>query len=305
MSWFARWKFKGETATKMSARIARQIVPRNVYFFLYGILLVIAFWVPLSTLARFCFQYEYYSHIPLIPVASGVLIYLDRRKIFLKVDNRFGLGTILLAVGVGLYWLAERLSSLVNQNDYLFLTTLAFITFCCAGFALCYGPQAFRAAAFPLLFLFLAVPIPSFLLETTILILQKGSAEGVYILFKITGVPVFREDLVFSLPGVNIEVARECSGIRSSLALLITTVLAAYLFLRSPSRKFLLILATFPLVIVKNSLRIVTLSLLAVYVDRSFLSGSLHRYGGILFFTVTLAVVALVLRFLKESEKKA
>ena len=93
----------------------------------------------------------------------------------------------------------------------------------------------------------------------------------------IAGVPYHREGFVFELPGVAIRVAEECSGIRSTLALLITTVLASYIFLKSSWKRLVLCLAVVPIAIFKNSLRIATLSTLSVYVNPSFLQGNLHH----------------------------
>src|SRR5207245_1945207 len=145
-------------------------------------------------------------------------------------------------------------------------------------------------------------PIPDFLLNRVIFWLQTGSAEVSYAVFELLGVPIFRTGFVFALPGVTIEVAKECSGIRSSLALLITSLLAGHLFLRSAWRKAALTLATLPLLIVKNGIRIVTLTLLSIYVDPSFLTGRLHHEGGIVFFILALVILAPVLRLLQMSE---
>lgn len=261
--------------------------------------------MPLGTLVGFSFQYEHYSHIILIPPVSACLIYWERRKIFSTVHYSAEGGAVLLLVSAVMYGLAEIQSPSLSQNDYLSLTMVSLVILWLGGFVLCYGSRASRAAAFPLLFLFLMVPIPGFLLERTILFLQTGSAEAAYGLFKLAGVPVFRDGFTFSLPGLNIEVARECSGIRSSLALLITSLLAGHLVLRSGWKKVFLSLSVFPILIVKNGLRIITLSLLAVYVDPSFLTGSLHQYGGIPFFLLALVLLAPVLGLLRESETEA
>ena len=154
-----------------------------------------------------------------------------------------------------------------------------------------------------MLFLFLMVPIPDFLLNQAISWLQSGSTEVSHALFELMGVPVLRNGFIFSLPGVNIEVARECSGIRSSLALFITTLLAGHLFLRSTWTKAVLTFITLPLLVVKNGIRIVTVTMLSIYVDPGFLTGRLHQQGGILFFLLALVFLAPVLRLLQTSER--
>jgi exosortase len=147
------------------------------------------------------------------------------------------------------------------------------------------------------------VPIPDFVLNQAIFWLQSGSAEVSHAFFELMGVPVLRNGFIFSLPGVNIEVAKECSGIRSSLALFITSLLAGHLFLRSTWTKVVLALITLPLLVIKNGIRIVTVTLFSIYVDPGFLTGSLHQQGGILFFLVALAFLTPVLRLLQTSER--
>ena len=113
---------------------------------------------------------------------------------------------------------------------------------------------------------------------------------------------MFRTGFELALPGLTIEVAKECSGIRSSLALLFTSLLAGHLLLRSAGRKTALALITVPLLMIKNGIRIVTLSTLAIYADPSFLTGKLHSEGGFVFFLLALAVLAPVLWFLQRAE---
>ena len=276
---------------------------RTACFVLLVGLTLAAFWTPVTMLIRFSFQHEQYSHIILIPLISASLLIRKRREIFSHLATRWREGLGLLVVGALLYSLGQRHSASASENDRLSVAILAVILTWLGGFVLCYGLRAFRSGLFPLLFLFLMVPIPDFLLNRVIVWLQTGSAEVSYAAFELVGVPVFRAGFIFSLPGVTIEVAKECSGIRSSLALLITSLLAGHFFLRSAWTKVLLLLAALPLLIIKNGIRIVTLSLLSVYVDPSFLTGRLHHQGGAVFFLITLVLLAPVLRLLERAER--
>ena len=66
--------------------------------------------------------------------------------------------------------------------------------------------------------------------------------------------------------------------------------------------KALLALAVIPLTIVKNGIRIVSLTLLAVHVNPSFLTGQLHHEGGIVFFVLALLLLSPLFRLLQRSE---
>lgn len=140
------------------------------------------------------------------------------------------------------------------------------------------------------------------LLDWTIYFLQCGSTSVAHFLFRILGVPVLRQGFLLTVPGVTIEVAKECSGIRSSMALFITCVFAARLFLRTPWKKLIFVLLSIPLALLKNGVRIVTLTLLSIYVDPSFLTGRLHKQGGFIFFLLALAMLAPVLKLIEKSE---
>jgi exosortase len=253
-------------------------------------------------LLRLSFREEQYSHIVLIPPISAFLFYLERTRIFSRLATQGPAGFGLLSAGLFLYWLGRHHSASLSENDRLAIAVLPVVLIWIGGFVLSYGLRASRAGLFPLLFLLLMVPLPDFLLNRAIYWLQIGSAEVTYALFQAVDVPVVRTGLFFALPRITIEVAEECSGIRSSMALLITSLFAGQVLLRSVWRKATLTVATLPLLFIKNGIRIVTLSLLAVYVDPSFLAGRLHRQGGIVFLLLTLAMLLPVLWWLRRSE---
>lgn len=258
----------------------RQIVKRSAFFFIFSVLTVLLFYGPLKELFGLSLHEELYSHIILVPLVSGYLLYAKRKVIFADHQCSFITGIPVLTVGIILSVIGQGHAAHLNQNNYLSLMTFAAVTCWIGGFVIFYGVQAFRAAVFPLLFLVFMVPVPSPVLETVIPLLQRGSAAAAHGLFKLTGVPVFLEGFTFHLPGLDVEVAEQCSGIRSSLALFITSILAGHFFLQSSWKKIVLTLCVFPITIFKNGLRILTLSLLAAYVDPRILSGTLHTRGG-------------------------
>ena len=98
--------------------------------------------------------------------------------------------------------------------------------------------------------------------------------------------------------------AEECSGIRSSLSLFILSIITGYLFLRTFSRRVILALAIFPITVVKNGFRIVTITLLANYVDMRFLTNHwIHSSGGIPFFAVAMGMFIPLVWALRRTEK--
>ena len=108
--------------------------------------------------------------------------------------------------------------------------------------------------------------------------------------------------VLLTIPGLTVEVAQECSSIRSSSMLLVTTMVLAQLLLRSPWRKALVIGVAVPLSVAKNGLRIFTIAMLATRVDPAYLTGRLHHEGGIVFFMIALIGVFVLLWILRRGE---
>jgi exosortase len=158
------------------------------------------------------------------------------------------------------------------------------------------------AAAFPIGFLLFTVPLPDRVLHFLETISQLASTEAAAIFFAIAQTPMLREGAVFHLPGIAIEVAQECSGIRSSWVLFITTVAASFLFLQSPWRRAFLIAFVIPLAILRNGFRIWVIGLLCVELGPQMIDSPIHHYGGPLFFALSLVPLSLLLWSLRLSE---
>ena len=266
---------------------------------------IILTWDATRQLGALVLKDDTYSHLPLIPLVSGFLIYTSRQIIFSSAQRAWSWGLFLALPGV--------VSLLLSQSNILKFSSANRPTFLVCGFvfiwmalfAAFFGKAAFRAARVPLLFLVFAIPIPEPALSNLVWLLQAGSANAAAAIYRVIGVPFVRDGFIFGLPGVTIRVAEECSGIRSALALFITTVLAAHLWLKSKVSTFALWALVFPVAVVKNGMRIVTLSCLAAYVDPSFLYGRLHRYGGVPFFLLDLLMMGAVFKIALRQERRS
>src|SRR6266700_2239291 len=108
--------------------------------------------------------------------------------------------------------------------------------------------------------------------------------------------------LCFQLPNITIEVTQECSGIRSSWVLLMTSILAANLFLKTPWRRLALVAFVIPLGILRNGFRILVIGLLCVNAGPQMIHSLIHRRGGPLFFMLSLIPFFLVLWWLRKGD---
>lgn len=268
------------------------------------LLSLIVFLKPVAALTRLSLSQDDASHLILIPFISAAVVYLERNKLFARLSSDKLLGTAFLFL-TGVLALVCRLAGSGPAFGWqLSGWILTLILVWVSGFAFLFGRAALKNASFPLLFLLLMVPIPNFLLDRIIHLLQEGSAWITGVLFDLTGVPVLREGLVFHLAKVTIEVAKECSGIRSSMALLILALLVAHFRLKSFWNKILFVICGLFMMILKNGIRIATLTLLAIYVNPDFLFGKLHHQGGVVFFVLALLLLLPLLFFLERRESR-
>ena len=261
------------------------------------------FLAPLRQLLALSLDDSRYSHLVLIPFLSAALMFWHRRRIFRGAAWQPALGVPLamVAAACGLL-LAPRL--LAASADYgLTLAALTLLFACASGFLLCYGLPALRSAGFPLLMLLLIAPVPPPAMARIVAILQAGSSDVSYALFRLVGMPLFRDGVRFELLGVNIEVARECSSIHSGWALFITALLVGHFVLRSLPAKIGLCLLTVPIALFTNGVRIVTICFLATHVDMRILDSDLHRKGGAFFSLISLAVLLLFVYGLRRLER--
>ena len=285
----------------LAEKIKEFLNTRNVLFLFFTILSFIITYMPIRALYS-SGQREYYSHIALIPLVSIYLIYIKRKEIFAKVNYSFVAGIPVLLLSFALFAGGILLGASLDKNNYASILALSVVIFMNGIFILLYGIQAYRNALFPLLFLIFTIPIPTMLMNNIIDYLQVGSTEFTNLLFLASGVPFVRDGFSFHLTNISIEVAQQCSGIRSGMAIFIVAVLAGYLFLKSYWKRIFLVICAVLIAMFKNGIRILTLSLLGNYVDRQILESSLHREGGIPFFILALLLLAPVLFLLRKSE---
>lgn len=279
---------------------------RRFPIFLLAIAAVIlAFSRPLIDLLTFASHSELYSHVILIPLISLYLVWLKRGDLSghsapsrLTAALAFVVGAVTLAG----YWNEIHSGTVLAIDDRLAFLTLAFVAFIIGVCAIFLGRRALFAIGFPLGFLLFMVPFPLSMMEGIETFFQHTSAIASAGFFKLAGTPFFRNETFFQLPGINLQVAPECSGIRSSLALFITSLVAGHLFLRSPYKRALLACVVIPLGILRNGFRILVIGELCVHVSPTMIDSPIHHKGGPIFFALSLVPFSLFLWLLVRSD---
>lgn len=294
------------TAQSLGGAARRQ--PKRLRgFILFLLALSCLFFWPLLDLAALAWGSELHSQILLIPFVFAWLVYLRHDSLPPEPLSSFdwsipplAVGSVALAVGFA----CSRFSASISPTDHLALMIFAFVSFVAAGGFLFLGKAWMSSLAFPFAFLIFLVPLPDELIQWLETASKLASAEAASLFFSISGTPVLRDGPVFQLPGIVIEVAQECSGIRSSLVLFVTSLLVAHLFLKSPWRRIALVVFVIPLGILRNGFRIFIIGLLCVRYGPEMIHSIIHRKGGPFFFMASLVPLFLFLWWLRLGETK-
>lgn len=266
----------------------------------------VAFYRPLRELVRFAAHSELYSHILLIPAICFYLVWTNRQR--LPVGKSSFVPSLLAYIPafalIGWYFANPAAPFWRIESNYLSMMSLSLVLVCIGNLYLLLGKEFVKAALFPALFLFFLAPFPESVLNGLETFFQHSSAWTAGIMFDVTGTTVLHDGLFFHLPGITLEVAQECSGIHSSLVLMLTALVAGYFFL--PSYRYRLFLAFFviPLAIVRNAFRIFVIGQLCVHVSPDMIHSFIHQNGGPIFFALSLVPFFILLHYLRKIETR-
>jgi exosortase len=155
------------------------------------------------------------------------------------------------------------------------------------------GRRMYRVLAFPLLFLFLMVPLPQSIVNTIAFPLQLIAARLAVEGLHLAGVPALVEGNIIHLANGPLFVAEACSGLRSLMALITLGVVFAYFFRRNLAERIIIVLSTIPIAIVVNSFRVGLTGVLAYYFGTEAAGGVVHETQGL--FTFGIAFLLLLL----------
>jgi exosortase len=233
-----------------------------------------------------------YSHGFLVPFFSLFLLW-DKRKILRTTPIRQswkGIGLVVFAIAVlilGVYGVD------------LFTARISFVFLLAGLIWTLFGWEMLRELRFPLLVLMLAIPFPTILFNKITFPLQLFASRIASMILPMLGVPVLLEGNVIQLPVMKLEVAEACSGIRSLMSLFTLAVFYGYFLERTTKRRVLLALASIPIAVTANVLRIVGTGLCVQYWDPDKALGFFHEFSGWVMFVISLGCLYLVHRLMR------
>jgi exosortase len=257
------------------------------------VLLALTGWLYAPILIRLVGQWwsdPNFSHGFFVPVFAAYVLWQDRNRLraIKPVPSNWGLPLILLS-------LLTLILGVFGAELFLSRTSLLLLS---AGIVIFLrGWITLRAVLFPLIFLVLMIPIPAIVFSQITFPLQILASKLSAWLLPFLGVPVFREGNVINLPAMPLEVAEACSGIRSLLSLTTLAIMYGYLLEKRMGIRVLLGLASIPIAVAANGLRIVGTGLLVQYWDPDKAEGFFHAFSGWLIFVVSLLMLFVFHRF--------
>ena len=264
---------------------------------LIGALIAAIYYRVLAKLVLDWWQIPDFSHGFLVPIFAGYMVWVKRKalqetKIAPAWSGIFvvALGLVVLILGV--------------YGAELFLSRVSLVILL-SGLVLCFGGwELLKELRFVLLVLLLAIPIPSIIFNEITLPLQILASKSASALLPLFHVPVLREGNVIELPAMKLEVAEACSGIRSLMSLFTLAVFYGYFLERSSLRRAILALASIPIAIAANAVRILGTGLCVQYWDPDKALGFFHEFSGWVMFLVSLVCLFVVHRTLGLSLPK-
>lgn len=252
------------------------------------------YWDTLEAMAQIWWRSETYAHGLIVPPISLWLIWRDRERLMsLRPEATFWFVPAL--IGIIVCWLLGELTS-VNS-----LTQFSVVGICILATMSVLGVQLSKKLAFPLLFLFFAVPIGDFLLPR----LMEWTADFTVLALRITGIPVYREGQNFVIPSGQWSVVEACSGIRYLIASLTIGILYAYLTYTSLKRRIIFALVSLIVPILANWLRAYLIVLLGHISNNELAAGVDHLIYGWIFFGIVIAIMfAIGMRWAEHAPAK-
>jgi exosortase D (VPLPA-CTERM-specific) len=239
-----------------------------------------------------------YSHGILIPLISLFLIWRERDLLTRTPFQGSWAGIALVSGGV-LAWYVAELSTIWVIGQYAFLLVLYGLVLALVG------PRTFRQLWVPLLILLFMIPLPAFFSNSLSLNLQLlSSAIGVAVI-RLFGISVYLDGNVIDLGSYKLQVVEACSGLRYLYPLMTLAFIVAYFFRAPLWKRVILFLASIPVAILMNSLRIGLIGVAVEYWGTKMAEGVLHDFEGWVVFMISTGVLLVLAAVLAKTGRPA
>jgi exosortase len=237
--------------------------------------------------ARWSTADTYYSHGMLIPFISIFLVWRKRKELNQIKFKPTRKGWLFFIPGIAVYIISSLFGVYFSAGFSLLLVL--------AGLILLFlGRQFLKKLLFPLFFLGFMIPLPMVAIANISFRLKILASQGAVFLVNRIGLPAIREGSVIKTAHSYLVVEDPCSGIRSLIALIALGTLMAYLSRLSRIKKIVLFLASIPIAIFSNVIRIAALTLVSEMYGSKVATGTFHDVMGVMVFIIAFLGLVLV-----------
>ena len=228
-----------------------------------------------------------YSHgFFIVPLAAFFV--WERRRALMELPRH----PSVLGAGIIVASLAILLAGLLGAE--LFLTRISIIGVLAGSIVFLLGWRALKVLAFPVAFLLLMIPLPAIIFNQLAFPLQLMASQAGELVLRSLSIPVLREGNVMILANTSLEVAEACSGIRSLVSLLTLGTVYGYFIDARTSVRIALAVATVPIAIVANALRVAGTGVAAHYYGPEAAEGFFHTFSGWIVFVAAFALLLAI-----------
>lgn len=259
-----------------------------------GLVAVLIYLPVLVDLVKDWYQDSNYSHGFLILPLSAWLVWRQRDKLASVMPGSSGWGLAGIICSLVIFILGTAGAEYFSVR-FSFVLLLASITLHFMGW------EFMRRVWFAFFFMLFMIPVPYVIYYSLTFPMQLFASKVASSVLGAIGLPLVRSGNVLHLPGGQaLEVAEACSGLRSIVALLALGALLAYFSQKSKSKATILFLATIPIAVFGNVVRISFTAVGTYAISEKFLEGTLHEIAGMLVFAfslITLLIFGSILRW--------
>jgi exosortase len=233
-----------------------------------------------------------YSHGFLIPPLAAYFLWERRDRLARAAIRPSAWGLIVVIGSLGLL-----VSGILGVE--FFITRVSLIGVIAGTVLFLFGWEHLRILSFSLAFLLLMIPLPAIVFNQIAFPLQLFASKFGTGVLQTCAVPVLREGNVITLANTTLEVAEACSGIRSLISLLTLGIVFGYFTDPRTWVRVVLALATVPIAIVANGLRVAGTGLAAHYYGPEAAQGFFHSFSGWLVFAFAFVLLLVAMQLIR------
>ena len=232
---------------------------------------------------------ETYTHGFIIAPISIWLVWRNRADLA-GVPVRPAFWVLVPLAGAGFTWLVGSLAGGAALQQFALVAMIVLAIWTVVGTAIV------RRLAFPLGFLFFSVPFGEFLMP----VLMRHTADFTVWAISMSGIPVYREGLFFTLPTGRWSVVEACSGLRYLIASVTLGCLYGYLTYRSLARRWVFVVVSVIVPIVANWLRAYMIVMIGHLSGMKLAVGVDHLVYGWVFFGIVMGALFWIGSYWRE-----